>query len=66
MDTLLDNKKKKLYFNEVNTIPGSMAYYLFEPIGIDYITLINNLIQNTKDVEDYSFFETDILKTKEI
>ena len=66
IDYIYDNKKKKLYFNEVNTIPGSMAYYLFEPIGIDYITLINNLIQNTKDVEDYSFFETDILKTKEI
>ena len=66
IDYIYDNKEKKLYFNEVNTIPGSMAYYLFEPVGVDYITLINNLIRNTKDVEDYSYFETDILKTKEI
>ena len=66
IDYIYDFKKKKLYFNEVNTIPGSMSYYLFEPIGVDYITLINNLIKNTKQVEDYSFLETDILNTKDI
>ena len=39
--------KDNVYLNEVNSIPGSLAYYLFEPLGIDYNKLINILIKNT-------------------
>ena len=28
IDFLIDNKKKKVYVNEINTIPGSLSYYL--------------------------------------
>ena len=30
VDFLYDEKEKKLYANEVNTLPGSLALYLFE------------------------------------
>ena len=31
IDFLYDNKSKILYVNEINTIPGSLAFYLFAP-----------------------------------
>jgi D-alanine-D-alanine ligase len=46
MDYLYDNNKKVLYFNEVNTIPGSLAFYLFEKEGIDFSQLIDTLIRS--------------------
>lgn len=30
VDYLYDNISKKLMFNEVNTIPGSLAFYLYK------------------------------------
>lgn len=35
-----------LYLNEVNTIPGSLAFYLFESKGIPYGKLIDIMIDN--------------------
>ena len=66
IDYIYDKKSKKLYFNEVNTVPGSMAFYLYEAVGIDYLTLIDKIICNTKECGDYEYFETDILQNKEI
>ena len=42
IDYLLDSKTKQLYINEINTIPGSLAFYLWKPKGIslkEHITL---------------------------
>ena len=64
IDYIYDKKKKQLYFNEINTIPGSMAFYLYEPIGIDYISLINKLINNATIPKEYKYFNTNILKDK--
>ncbi len=44
MDYLVDNTRSKVYINEINTVPGSMAFYLFEPLGIDFTQLIGKLI----------------------
>ena len=61
IDYIYDLDNFTLYFNEANTIPGSMAFYLFEPIGIDYISLIDLLINNEKQTKKYLYFNTDIL-----
>lgn len=45
-DFLIDKELGKLYLNEVNTIPGSFAYYLFEPAGITFPRLIDQLIDS--------------------
>lgn len=42
VDYLLDGEE--LYVNEINTIPGSFAYYLYEPMGISFSQLIDKLV----------------------
>ena len=64
IDYIYDTKNKKLYFNEVNTIPGSMAFYLFEPVGIDYLSLIEQLVQNCEENKKYFYFDTGVLTKK--
>lgn len=66
IDFLIDSKKKNIYINEVNTIPGSLAFYLWEPIGKDYTELLDELINIA--IKDYKkrinkthSFDTNIL-----
>ena len=66
IDYIYNKKNNTLYFNEINTIPGSMAFYLYEPLGIDYITLVENLINNAEDTKKFAYFNTQILKGKKI
>lgn len=66
IDYILDKATNTLYFNEINTIPGSMAFYLYEPLGIDYITLVENLIENAEDIKKFAYFNTQILKDKKL
>jgi D-alanine-D-alanine ligase len=46
VDFLMDCDANKIYVNEVNTIPGSMAHYLFESEGISFTQLLDHLIQD--------------------
>lgn len=43
VDFLVD-KSNKVYINEINTIPGSMAFYLWEGKGYSFKKLIDELI----------------------
>lgn len=51
IDFLVDQKQKKVYVNEPNTIPGSLSYYLWEPIGKKYPTLLDDMI--SLGIRDY-------------
>ena len=42
---MIDEDTGTLYFNEINTIPGSLAFYLWEPVGIPYRELLDRMIQ---------------------
>lgn len=64
IDYIFDTKNNRLYFNEINTIPGSMAYYLFEPLSIDYISLVDLMIEHCRDIKNYSYFDTAVLTKK--
>lgn len=64
IDYIFNTNTKTLYFNEINTIPGSLAFYLFEPVGVDYISLIEDLIANASRSKKYSYFDTEILTKK--
>ena len=44
VDFIYDKATKKLYINEINTIPGAMGLYLFEAKGINRKDVINQLI----------------------
>ncbi len=43
-DYLINQKTNNIYLNEINTIPGSLAYYLFEPLSIKMSDIIDTLI----------------------
>lgn len=45
IDFMIDEDTGKLYFNEINTIPGSLAFYLWEPVGIPYKELLDRMIE---------------------
>ena len=66
IDYIFDKKTGVLYFNEVNTVPGSLAFYLFEPLGIDYQTLIDKIVASSSVDKTFKYFETDILNFKKL
>lgn len=45
VDYFVDQKKEKFYVNEINTIPGSFSFYLWEKSGIKYRNLLDMLIE---------------------
>ena len=47
----IDKKNKKVYLNEPNTIPGSLAFYLWSPKGKKYRDLLDEMI--TTAIKDY-------------
>lgn len=66
IDFMIDEENGKLYFNEINTIPGSLAFYLWEPVGISYPELLDRMIRlalkRVREEESITFsFDTNIL-----
>ena len=49
IDYIYDKKKKKLYINEVNTIPNFFSHHLFEDKNIDYRELLGIMIKEAID-----------------
>ncbi len=45
IDFMIDTASDKIYINEINTIPGSLAFYLWEPKGVKYSELLERMIQ---------------------
>ncbi|MCL6515812.1 D-alanine--D-alanine ligase family protein [Alicyclobacillus sp.] len=57
----------EVFVNEINTIPGSFAFYLWEPAGLTYTQLLTELIDIAKrDAErrrrNVTTFDTDLLE----
>lgn len=44
IDYIIDESAGTLYVNEVNTIPGSFAFYLWEPAGVPFGALVDHLV----------------------
>lgn len=66
IDFMIDEETGKLYFNEINTIPGSLSFYLWEPTGLKYKDLLDQLIQmalkRARKYQNLTFtFDTNIL-----
>lgn len=51
------SKNGDIYFNEINPIPGSMAFYLWETLGIPFKQLLTELIEESRRdfFENFSF-----------
>ena len=66
IDFILDSDTNEIYFNEINTIPGSLSFYLWEPMGIKYPALLERMIElclkRVREEKNITFsFETNIL-----
>ena len=46
IDYMIDKAEDKLYLGEINIIPGSLAFYLWEPLGVSFKQLIDEMVQN--------------------
>lgn len=44
IDFMIDNDNGDIFVNEINTIPGSLSFYLWEETGISFNELIDKLI----------------------
>lgn len=45
IDFIIDESTGDIFVNEINTIPGSLSFYLWEYTGINFGTLIDKLIE---------------------
>ncbi len=66
LDFMIDEENGNIYFNEINTIPGSLSFYLWEPVGIKYPDLLDRMIElalkRTRENNEITFsFDTNIL-----
>lgn len=68
IDYLYDKKSKELYVNELNSIPGSLAFYLWTPLKKEYPELLDDLINISvkrfkKNLKKTKSFESNILSS---
>ena len=68
IDFMFDRATERVYITEINTIPGSLAYYLWEYEGMSYSKLIDEMVSAAlaahKDKNRHTYaFESDILKS---
>lgn len=45
VDLIIDDELGKVYVNEINTIPGSLSYYLWEAAGLRFDQLMDRLVK---------------------
>lgn len=45
IDFMIDEETGKFYYNEINTIPGSLAFYLWEALGMKYKEQLDRMIE---------------------
>ena len=67
IDYMFDRISEKLYITEINTIPGSLAFYLWEKDGMPYRELIDRMIECAEKAHDDRIrtnyaYTSDILK----
>ena len=67
IDFLVDEKTKKVYINEINSIPGSLAFYLWDAKDINFTQVLDDMIQigikdYKKRVSKTHSFESNILQ----
>lgn len=67
IDFMMDTKSGEIFLNEINTIPGSLSFYLWEPIGVPYTKLLDKMIslalKREREQEGITYaFESNVLE----
>ena len=61
IDYMFDRVTEKIFITEINTIPGSLAFYLWENAGVKYSELIDRMVRHAqrahedKNMHNYAF-----------
>ncbi len=68
IDFMIDTATDTVYLNEVNTIPGSLSFYLWEPVGLPYAKLLDNMInlafKRQREQSELTFsFDSNVLES---
>ena len=71
VDFLLNQTSGEIWINEVNTIPGSLSFYLWTPLGVSYTELLDRLVglalARQRQSQDLTYVvDTNILATAAI
>lgn len=67
IDFMMDTKTGNIWLNEINTIPGSLSFYLWEPIGVKYSQLLDRMIslalKRERESENITYtFDSNVLQ----
>ena len=67
IDFMMDSETGEIFVNEINTIPGSLSYYLWEAGGVSFPQLVDRLIslalKKKRDKDSLTFsFDTNLLE----
>ena len=67
IDFMMDTKTGNIWLNEINTIPGSLSFYLWEPIGVKYSELLDRMIslalKRERESENITYtFDSNVLQ----
>jgi len=67
IDFMMDQKSGEIFLNEINTIPGSLSFYLWEPLGVKYPDLLDRMIElalkRNREQSKISYaFDTNVLE----
>ena len=67
IDFLMDAESNQVFVNEINTIPGSLAYYLWTDAGVSFSELMDRLVnlaleRERKRASMIFSYDTDLLK----
>ncbi|MDR1730667.1 MAG: D-alanine--D-alanine ligase [Synergistaceae bacterium] len=66
VDFLMNGESGEIWINEINTIPGSLSFYLWEPVGMPYARLLDEMVRlafkrQREEAEISYSFDTNIL-----
>ncbi len=67
IDFMMDTKTGNIWLNEINTIPGSLSFYLWEPVGVKYPELLDKMIslalKRERESENITYtFDSNVLQ----
>lgn len=67
IDFMMDTKTGSIWLNEINTIPGSLSFYLWEPLGVKFPELLDRMIalalKRERESENITYtFDSNVLQ----
>lgn len=67
VDFFIDENEENIYFNEINTMPGSVAFFLWKEAGLDFGGLVKKLVElalerKKNGSKKVTIFESNILE----